>query len=109
MEELQPERDLSQNPLFQVMFALQNAPFSARRSCRGCSSSPSAVMRPPRASTSRCTSSSDEDGCAGVFVYNADLFDAATVELLGRQWLTLLEGGSRASGGEDRGLAALRR
>ena len=46
VEELQPERDLSQNPLFQVMFALQNAPM-AELHCRGCTLSHGAGRHAP--------------------------------------------------------------
>jgi non-ribosomal peptide synthetase component F len=34
VEELHPERKLNQNPLFQVVFALQNAPMEALETTR---------------------------------------------------------------------------
>ena len=56
VEELAPERSLAHSPLFQVMFALQNAP-AATWSCRGCAS-----LRLPASSR---TAKFDLDSVAG--------------------------------------------
>jgi len=91
VEELQPERDLSRNPLFQVMFILQNAP-PAVLDLPG--------IKPSVQSAQRVTAKFDltlamikkSDGLRGMLEYNSDLFDAATAESLADHFQTLLKG-----------------
>ena len=78
VEELQPERSLSHTPLFQVMFALQNAPGEALDLPE---------LRLSRVSTETRTAKFDltlslseaSDSLAGAIEYNTDLFDAETI------------------------------
>src|SRR5258708_752585 len=91
VEELQPERDLSRNPLFQVMFILQNAPL------------PNLELPNLRASWVEVESGTakfdltlsmqeTEAGLRGKFEYNSDLFDGDTIMRMVGHWQTLLEG-----------------
>ncbi|GAA6617368.1 hypothetical protein NUACC26_031780 [Scytonema sp. NUACC26] len=89
VEVLAPERDSSQNPLIQVVFALQNA-----------------SMKPPvlpglevksrdfKAYTVRFDLEvhllEDEDGLTGHIIYNTDLFKASTIDKLAHHFVTLL-------------------
>ncbi|MEP7308959.1 MAG: amino acid adenylation domain-containing protein [Acidobacteriota bacterium] len=89
VEELQPQRDSSHNPLFQVMCALNNAP--AERPRFGAL----AVDRlPAETGTAKfdLNLSLDEtsDGWDGTLDYNSDLFDRSTVERMAMHLSSLL-------------------
>jgi len=91
VEELQPERDLSRNPLFQVTLQLFSAPSSDEET-------PTATLR--SLEIERETAVFDvtfhlwegPEGLSGQFEYSTDLFEAATIARLARHFQTLLEG-----------------
>jgi amino acid adenylation domain-containing protein len=91
VKELQPDRDLSLNPLFQVSFALQNAPLSPLALS-------GLTLTPIEAKSTRTKFDLEvyieemREGLKGVFVYNADLFDRATIGRMIGHFETLLEG-----------------
>lgn len=90
VEELQPQRDLSTTPFFQVMFILQNAPLD-NFELPGLTLSPLAGEM----GTSRFDLSlfmgEGPDGIVGVFEYNTDLFDASTIRRMAEHFQCLLE------------------
>ncbi|MCT7957942.1 amino acid adenylation domain-containing protein [Laspinema palackyanum] len=100
VEELHPERSLNHNPLFQVAFALQNAPMQELEL-------PGLTLSPQRleAGTARFDlelhlweqSSTNpmwvdsRDGISGFVIYSTDLFDEPTIVRLVAHFQTLLE------------------
>ncbi|NHC34669.1 non-ribosomal peptide synthetase [Scytonema millei] len=102
VEELHPERDLSRNPLFQVVFALQNAPMQPLEL-------PGLTLNPLKfdVTTTRfdlelhlweCDRGLNSlwegsvDGLSGFVAYNTDLFDASTIARMLAHFQILLEG-----------------
>ncbi|UKP00593.1 non-ribosomal peptide synthetase [Nostoc sp. UHCC 0870] len=91
VEQLQPERNLSQNPLFQVMFVLHNTPHQTI-------SLPGLKIEPLETehSTSRFDISLDmyeaPSGLRGTWEYSTELFEQATIERLNEHFQTLLSG-----------------
>ncbi|MCA1566202.1 MAG: FkbM family methyltransferase, partial [Acidobacteria bacterium] len=91
VEELQPTRDLDRSPLFQVMFALQNATTNSYELS-------DLTLNPVAADTG--TAKFDLElyfqeagaGLIGTFEYSADLFDKETIETIARHYQILLEG-----------------
>jgi hypothetical protein len=81
VEELQPQRSLSYNPLFQVWFALHNTPLPSLE-LPGLSISPLAI----ESGTTRHDLSlhlwETPSGLQGTWEYKTDLFDAATCDRL---------------------------
>jgi amino acid adenylation domain-containing protein len=97
VEELQPERDPSRSPLFQVFLNMQNLP-SSRTKLPGLTAE--RIQRPNSGSEFGYTSSKFDvtlyvaerrEGLRLSFVYNADLFDEDTIERMLSHFRTLLE------------------
>ena len=91
VEALQPERDLSHTPLFQVMFVLQNAPMS-QIELTGLTVTPLSAEGATAKFDLTLSMQNTAAGLVGVWEYNTDLFDASTIERMSSHFVTLLEG-----------------
>ena len=89
VEKLQPERDLSRNPLFQVMFQLLNVPTLSRFQS---GAKPELLSTQQRTAVFdlSCMLSQTPDGLTGHFEYNTDLFRPETIERLANHYQRLL-------------------
>ena len=91
VEELQPERDLSRNPIYQIFFAFQNLP-SFGQEVSGLK-----IDRLPQVHTTAMTDldiylSDESNSLKGIFVYNTALFKEETVKRFIGYFETMLEG-----------------
>ncbi|MBW4629686.1 MAG: amino acid adenylation domain-containing protein [Brasilonema octagenarum HA4186-MV1] len=91
VEALQPERDLSHAPLFQVMFTLQNAPMS-QLELTGLSVSSFLIESTTAKFDLNLSMQNTPSGLVGVWEYNTDLFNANTINRMAEHFVTLLEG-----------------
>jgi len=90
VEELQPVRDMSHNPVFQVMFVLQNAP---SRELKLTGLRMNSVNIESQAAKFDLTLEIAEQGDSllGAFEYSTDLFNSKTIERMGTHFQCLLE------------------
>lgn len=87
--ELRPERSLSQTPLFQVLFVMQNAPMPTLE-VSGLTLSPWEIENETAKFDLAVFIGETEDQITGSWKYNADLFDAATITKMSNHFETLL-------------------
>ena len=79
VEDLQPKRSLTQNPLFQALFALQNTPDTERRHAPSPDSGAPRVVHGTAKFDLSLSLSETEDGLSGAVEYSTDLFDHASI------------------------------
>jgi amino acid adenylation domain-containing protein len=91
VEALQPERDLNRHPLFQVMFALQNAPMPVLE-LRGLTARHLAIEKGTAKFDLAVYLTESPEGLVGVWEYKTDLFDPATIDRVLGHFRTVLEG-----------------
>jgi aspartate racemase len=90
IEELQPERDLSRSPLFQVMFVFQNTPRQPWE-LPGLSITPLEVHSGTSKFDLTLNLRETSEGVKGGIGYNTDLFEAATIDRMLGHFQILLE------------------
>lgn len=91
VEELQPQRDLSRSPLFQVMFILQNAPLRLQ-TASGIHLSPLEISTQfSKYDLTLITVEFQETLRVGI-EFNSDLFESSTIERMGKHLENLLRG-----------------
>ncbi|HEX3444412.1 MAG TPA: amino acid adenylation domain-containing protein, partial [Chthoniobacterales bacterium] len=92
VKQLQPERDLSHSPLFQVMFVLQNAPIAAM-TLPGLRVTPIDWLDTGASKFELLLSLKQSGNSLNASVeYRTDLFDAATIWRMLNHYQTLLQG-----------------
>jgi non-ribosomal peptide synthetase component F len=90
VEELHAERTLSHNPLFQVWFALQNAPIE-RSEWLGLNWEPMDIDNATTRHELQLTLWETDNGFEGAFTYSTDLFDAETIGCFVEQFKSLVD------------------
>jgi len=90
VQELQPLRSLSHNPLFQVTFALQNSPTSLLK-LTGMTARDLNLGSGIATFDLHLFMVDDETTLSGWLVYNTDLFDAASIARMVRHFQMILE------------------
>jgi amino acid adenylation domain-containing protein len=91
VEELQPKRNLSYSPLFQVMFVLQNAPMTTLR-FNQLAVTPLKVGGGTAKFDLTLSMTEETDSLSGSVEYSTDLFDGATIDRMMNHFHVLLEG-----------------
>ncbi len=91
VEALQPRRDLSHNPLFQVLFIFQNTPRQAWE-LMGLTLRPLEVDPETAKFDLTLELAETPHGLSGWFEYSTEVFEAATIARMAGHWQTLVEG-----------------
>jgi non-ribosomal peptide synthetase component F len=91
VEELQPERDMSRSPLFQVMFVLQNAPQGEYELPAGLKLEALAMEQETAKFELQLTVVDTAAGLVGWCNYRTELFEEATIARMLEHWRELLE------------------
>ncbi len=91
VEDLKPPRDLARTPLFQIMFAVQNAPQS-RLELPGLALEAIPAERPASMFELSLTLLEDGAGWRSLWEYDPARFERVSVERWARSWATLLAG-----------------